>query len=86
MSKILATLIASLFAVSVFAADAPKPTTPEVKPAVEVKAPAATEPKAAVKEHQRKAKAKTIAKTDVPAANATKPAVAKAPEEKPVTK
>jgi hypothetical protein len=47
MSKLLTTLIAGLFAVSAFAADAPKPAAaPEVKPAI-VAAPAATEVKPA---------------------------------------
>ena len=49
MSKILSTLIAGLFAVSAFAADAPKPATPDTKPAVEAKAPVKTEAKAAPK-------------------------------------
>jgi hypothetical protein len=70
MSKILSTLIAGLFAVSAFAADAPKPATPDTKPAVEAKAPAKTEAKApaateakAAPKHHRHHKAKKAAKS-----------------------
>jgi hypothetical protein len=67
MSKILSTLIAGLFAVSAFAADVPKPATPDTKPAVEASAPAKTGAKAASKHHKHhkhhKAK-RAAAKTD----------------------
>ena len=74
MSKILTTLIAGLFAVSAFAADAPKPATPDTKPAVEAKAPvarnvnapAATEAKVTPKHHKHH-KAKNAAKTEAAA-------------------
>jgi hypothetical protein len=77
MSKILTTLIAGLFAVSAFAADAPKPATPDTKPAVEAKAPiprdaktpAATEAKTAPTHHKHhKAKKATKTHAGTPAA------------------
>ncbi len=76
MSKILSILMAGLFAVSAFAADAPKPATMDTKPAVEAKAPAKAEVKADAKKsapkhkkhHQTK---KPAAKTE-PAAPAAK--------------
>jgi hypothetical protein len=71
MSKILATLVASLFALSAFAADAPKADAKaaEVKPAVT--APAA--PKADGKEHKKHKAGKKHAKK---AAEAAAPAPA----------
>lgn len=59
MCKILSALIAGLFAVSAFAADAPKPTTPDTKPAAEAAAPAKAEvkkPHMARKHHKKTAK------------------------------
>jgi len=64
MSKILSTLIAGLFAVSAFAADAPKPATPDTKPAVEAKAPVKTEAKAAPKHKKHHTAKKPAAKTE----------------------
>jgi hypothetical protein len=74
MSKILSTLIAGLFAVSAFAADAPKAATPDTKPTVEAKAPATTGAKAAPKHHKhhKHHKANKAAKEAVPAAPAAK--------------
>jgi len=65
MSKLLSTLIAGLFAVSAFAADAPKHAAPEAKPAVEAKAPAKAEAKKA--KHHKHHKAKKAAKADTAA-------------------
>lgn len=59
MSKIVATLIAGLFAVSAFAADAPKPAAADAKPAVTAEAPAKVEAVATPK-----AEAKTAAKAE----------------------
>jgi len=72
MSKLLSVMVASLFAVSAFAADAPKAAAPETKPAAEAAAPAKTETKAPVakkvshKKHHGH-KAKTEAATPAPA-------------------
>ena len=71
MSKILSTLIAGLFAISAFAADAPKPATPDTKPAVEAKAPAKAEAKAPAK-HRKHHKAKKAAAKTGTAAPAAK--------------
>jgi hypothetical protein len=90
MSKLLASMIAGLFAVSAFAADAPKPAAaPEVKPAVvaapaaaEVKpaaaAPQATAPVKAEKATAKKHKKAAAATPAAPAAPAT-PATPAAP-------
>ena len=57
MSKILATLIAGLFAASAFAADVPKADVKPVPVAVAAPAPAATTPKKAHKHHKHEKKA-----------------------------
>jgi hypothetical protein len=49
MSKLLSVMVASLFAVSAFAADAPKVATPETKPAAVAATPAKTETKVEAK-------------------------------------
>jgi len=74
MSKTLSMLIAGLFAASAFAADAPKPATPDVKPAVEAAAPAKAEAKVAapamekkVHKTHKKHKAAKAAKTETAA-------------------
>ena len=66
MSKILSTLIAGLFAVSAFAADAPKAPAANTKPAVEAAAPAAAPAAKKVTKHHKKAKAAAKAKTAEP--------------------
>lgn len=87
MSKILTTLIAGLFAVSAFAADAPKPATTDTKPAVEAKAPAKADAKTEVK-----APAKAEVKADVKSApkhkkhHKTKKAAAKTEVASPAAK
>jgi len=75
MSKILSTLMAGLFAISAFAADAPKPATMDTKPAVEAKAPAKAEVKADAKKsapkhkkHHKTAKAGAKTESTTPAA------------------
>jgi hypothetical protein len=79
MSKILTTLLASLIAVSAFAADAPKPATPDTKPAVEAKVEK-QEAKAVKVEHKAKKEHKKAEK-------AAEKADAKAPAEaKPAAK
>ena len=96
MSKILSTLIASLFAISAFAADAPKPSSPETKPGVETKAVAKAEATTtttaeAKSVHKHKAKAKVkAANPEAAATTVAKPVEAKtapkATEPKPVAK
>ena len=76
MSKMLATLIAGLFAISAFAADAPKTATPETK--APVVATAKTKVKA--KTHAPAAKVvKTAHKTKKPAKTKATPSAASAP-------
>jgi hypothetical protein len=73
MSKILATLIAGVFAVSAFAADVPQYNLPHNRVVAEANAPATIEAKGAPKHHKH-AKAKRAAK-----AEAATPAAKEAP-------
>jgi hypothetical protein len=57
MSKLLSVMVASLFAVSAFAADAPKTATPETKPAAVAATPAKTETKVEAKTETKAAPA-----------------------------
>jgi hypothetical protein len=86
MSKLLSVMVASLFAASAFAADAPKTAAPEAKPAVEAAAPAKTPAKAHVAKkvsHTKHKAAKTTApQAATPAPAATPAAAAPAPAAK----
>ncbi|MDB5888188.1 MAG: hypothetical protein JWM03_1060 [Rhodocyclales bacterium] len=76
MSKMLATLIAGLFAISAFAADAPKTATPETKaPVVAVAKTKAKTHAPAAKAVKTAHKTKKVAKTKpAPTSTASAPA------------